>query len=122
VAKKNRDIDLLKIQILAESYHTLFNTRLSFLLTAFIALLVAFITLVIGGQINFLAYYVAVVLISIPISYWIRQTTKHYSENLDRIDDLFTGVENGETLLSLKVLRKTKTLDESILKQIGKKE
>ena len=102
----NRDVELLKVQILADYYHTQFNLVLSFLLTGVIALAIALMTLVYEGHINLLVYYILLVCIAVPFSYGLRTISKDYSENLDKIDDLLKQVEIGEPLPSLKELKK----------------
>jgi len=104
----NRDVELLKVQILADYYHTQFNLVLSFLLTGVITLAIALMTLVYEGHINLLIYYILLACIAVLFSYELHTISKDYSENLDKIDDLLKQVEVGESLPSLKDLKKKK--------------
>ena len=101
----NRDVELLKVQILADYYHTQSNLTLSFLLTCLIALTIAFMTLLIEGHINLLTYYILLAVIVILFYYWLRKTNNRYSKNLDKIGDLLKQIEIGEPLPSLKELK-----------------
>jgi hypothetical protein len=105
----NRDTELLKIQILADYYHNHFTTNLTFLLSGFLTLAGAVFVLVFEGHLTPLGYYISLIIIVIPISFWIYSTGKTYSKNLNRIDSLLEQVENNEPLPSLKELRKKVT-------------
>jgi uncharacterized membrane protein len=104
----NRDIEILKIQVLADYYHNQSNLALSFTLTALIALAIALMTLVYEGRISLEVYYLSLAVIFAFFSYELYTLNKRYSEYLDRIDDLLRQVENGKVLPSLKELRKMK--------------
>ena len=104
----NRDVELLKVQILADYYHNQANLGLSLLITGSIALTIALMTLLYEGHINLLIYSISLGIIMIVFGYWSRKTNNRYSEDLDKIDDLLKQVEIGEPLPSLKELKKEK--------------
>jgi len=109
----NRDIELLKTQILADYYHNQFTTNLSFLLSGFLTFAAALFVLVVEGHLTLIEYYGFLFVIVIPFGYWIYSTRKTYSENLDSIDSLIEQVENNKPLPSLKELKKKQPKDKN---------
>jgi hypothetical protein len=102
----NRDTELLKIQILADYYHNHFTTNLSFLLSGFLTFAAALFVLVFEGRLTLEGYYIYLIVIVVPLGFWIYSTRKTYSKNLDSIDGLLEQVENNEPLPSLEELKK----------------
>ena len=107
--EKNRDTDLLKVQILADYSHLRFNLALSVIFMIWIALIIVFVTLVLEGRINYIEYDIAVWLIAIPFIYLEYTRRESYYRDLDKISILLEQVENGESLLTLSELRKGKS-------------
>jgi hypothetical protein len=118
----NTDIELLKVQILADYYHTQLNLWISYYLTGSIGLGIALITFVFEFHLALLIYYVLLVAIAIPIICRIRGLNKEYSERVNFIDDLLRRVENGESLESLSELEKKKKPKEKKVNTMGDKE
>jgi FtsH-binding integral membrane protein len=102
----NRDLEILKIQVLADYYHNRSNLLLSFILTAFVTFTIALMTLVYEGHISLPVYYLSLGIVLICVFYGLYTLEKRYSKCLDRIDSLLKQVEKGELLPSLKELRK----------------
>jgi Ca2+/Na+ antiporter len=102
----NRDAELLKIQILADYYHNKFTLMLSFLMTGLIGFAIAVLTLVFEGRITLVGYYLYLVVIFVPFSYWIYTNGKEYSENLNNVEGLLEQVDNGVALPSIRELKK----------------
>jgi len=101
----NRDIEILKIQVLADYYHNKSSSALSFMLTALITLAITFMALVYEGHLSLPVYYILLAAIIGFFFYELHTLNKQYSKYLDKIDDLLRRVENGEVLPSLKELR-----------------
>jgi hypothetical protein len=104
----NRDVEILKIQVLADYYHNRSNLLLSFILTVFITFSITFMTLSYEGHISLPVYYVSLGAVFVLVFYGLYTLDKGYSKWLDRIDDLLRQVEKGEVLPSLRELRNTK--------------
>jgi hypothetical protein len=105
----NRDTELLKIQILADYYHSQYTTNLSFYLTGFLTMAAAVFVLVVEGHISPILYWIYLFVIALPFGYWSYSTRKTYSKNLNGIDGLIEQVENNKPLPSLKELKKKVT-------------
>jgi len=104
----NREIELQKIQVLADYYHSQFTLYLSFFITFLITFTVAVMTLVYEGRMTLLVYYISLFIVGGFVFYEVLSANRRYSENLNNIDDLLRQVENGEALPSLSELKKMK--------------
>jgi hypothetical protein len=105
-----RDTDLLKLQILADYYHTRFNLVGSFSLGLIIAMTVALYTLVMQNAISLFVYFLSLFFLFLfalaAVSYMLRE----YHRTLDGIDELIKGVNKNrfEPLPSIRELRTKK--------------
>jgi hypothetical protein len=107
-ARRNKDADLLKIQILADYYQASFNFLGSFVSGALIGLFVVAITLRLENVLGDIGYYIFLGLIVLFFLIFGTRTYRSYHSDLKKIDNLFTRVQNGETLPSITELRKIK--------------
>ena len=106
--RRNKDSDLLKIQILADYYQASFSFLGSIVSGTLIGLLVVAITLRFENVFSDISYYVFLgVIFSFFLFYGIR-TYRSYHSDLEKIDKLFIRVQNGETLPSITELWKMK--------------
>jgi membrane protein implicated in regulation of membrane protease activity len=102
----DKEIELVKVQVLADYYHMFHIIMLSFVLTAFAAVLVALSILVLElGSIALGVYFLALVLLVVLTLYGLTMAHNRYSRDLDKIDNLLRQVQNGENLLSLRELK-----------------
>jgi hypothetical protein len=106
--RRNKDAELLKIQIMADYYQANFSFVGSIVTGAFIGLFVVAITLRFENVLDIISYSVFLVIVTVFSLYYALKTIKSYHSDLEKIDDLFTRVENGETLPSIAELRKMK--------------
>jgi hypothetical protein len=105
---KNKDIDLMKIQVLDSSFHSWFTFRASILASGIIGLLILVTTLYYEKIFDALAFYVSLVIIAISMSGVIYFLWKNLGEHLDFMNDLLMKVEKGEQLPPLTELGKIK--------------
>ena len=106
--KSNKDSDLLKIQILTDYYQASFSFFGSVVSGAIIGLLVVAITLRFENVFSDITYYIVLGVILIFASFYITRIYRSYHSDLEKIDNLFIRVQNGETLPSITELRKMK--------------
>jgi predicted transporter len=106
--RHNKDSDLLKIQILADYYQASFSFFGSVVSGAIIGLLVVAITLRLENVFSDITYYIVLGVILIFASFYITRIYRSYHSDLEKIDNLFIRVQNGETLQSITELRKMK--------------
>lgn len=102
------NIELQKIQVLADYYHVQFTLSLSTYITLLITFTVALWTLLSEGHLPLLVYYILLVVVGVFVYYEVKSANKRYTEDLSNIDDLLRQVENGEVLPSLSELKKMK--------------
>jgi len=102
----DKEIELMKVQVLADYYRTFHTMMVSFVLAAFAAVLVALSAFVFfEGSMALGAYFLALVLLVVLTLYGLTIAHNRYSRDLNKIDDLLKRVENGETLSSLRELK-----------------
>jgi hypothetical protein len=106
--RRNKDSDLLKIQILADYYQASFNFLGSVVSGALIGLLVVAVTLRLENVLADISYYLLLGVILFFFLLYGRRTYGAYHSDLEKIDNLFIRVQNGETLPSITELRKIK--------------
>ena len=106
--RRNKDSDLLKIQILADYYQASFSFLGSIVSGALIGLLVVAITLRFENVFSDIGYYVFLGIICPFFLFYGRRTYRSYYSDLEKIDKLFIRVQNGETLPSITELMKKK--------------
>jgi len=106
--RRNKDSDLLKIQILADYYQASFSFLGSIVSGAVIGFLVVAITLRLENVFSDISYYGFLGVIFSFFLFYGRRTYRSYHSDLEKIDKLFIRVQNGETLPSITELRKTK--------------
>jgi hypothetical protein len=106
--RRNKDSDLLKIQILADYYQASFSFLGSIASGALIGLLVVAITLRFENVFSDISYYVFLGVILLFGLFYGTKTYRSYHSDLEKIDNLFIRVQNGETLPSITELRKKK--------------
>jgi len=104
----NRDTELLKIQILADYYHSRFTTQASFLYGFIIAWAITFIALFYQKNIDIVIYYLSLLLGFISLGAFLYYAFKDYSKKVNNIDGLIAKVNKGETLPSLEELKREK--------------
>lgn len=105
-----RDTDLLKLQILADYYHSRFNLSGSFIFGLVIALTVALYTLVMQNAIDLLVYTLSLFLVYAFTLVILVYMLRTYHSYLDRIDELIKSMNKNrfEPLPSIRELRKGK--------------
>jgi hypothetical protein len=108
--RRNKDSDLLKIQILADYYQASFSFSGSLVSGILIGLFVVAITLRLESVLSDISYYVFLGLILIFFLSYGTRTYRSYHSDLEKIDNLFIRVQNGETLPSITELRKMKNV------------
>jgi hypothetical protein len=106
--RRNKDSDLLKIQILADYYQASFSFLGSIVSGAFIGLLVVAITLRLENVLGDITYYLFLGAIVVFFVFYGRGEYRSYHSGLEKIDKLFIRVQNGETLPSITELMKEK--------------
>lgn len=106
--RRNKDSDLLKIQILADYYQASFSFLGSLVSGILIGLIVVAITLRLENVLADLSYYVFLGVVLLFFLFYGRKIYRNYHSDLEIIDNLFIRVQNGETLLSITELRKIK--------------
>ena len=106
--RRNKDSDLLKIQILADYYQASFSFLGSIISGALIGLLVLAVTLRFENVFGDISYYVFIGAIMLVFLFFGTRTIRSYHSDLEKIDNLFIRVQNGETLPSITELRKIK--------------
>jgi hypothetical protein len=120
--KKDRDVDLLKIQLLKDSFNTHFNIASSILVSGYIALLVVIITNFYQKIFDIISFTICALSVFIILGFLgLRFLYRRYDRFLDKINSLLMQVEKGEPLPSLNELRKMK-IEEVLLKRIEKVE
>ena len=102
----NRDTELLKIQVYAGYWHSQFRSRISYVFGAIIAVYVSLMGLFLQKTIDLLTYYLALFVGAPIFLIFLWSVYRDYHRNLDRIDELIQRVNNGESLPSLRELRK----------------
>jgi hypothetical protein len=106
--RRDKDVDLLKIQILADYYQASFSFIGSIVSGLIIGLVVVAITLRLENILNDLSYYLFFGLTAGFFLIYGTRTYRSYHSDLEKIDNLFIKVQNGETLPSITELRKIK--------------
>ena len=106
--RQNKDADLLKIQILADYYQASYSFQGSIVSGFTIGLIVVAITLRLQNIINDLSYYLLLAVVGVFFFIYGTRAYRIYHSDLERIDNLFTKVQNGETLPSITEMRKEK--------------
>lgn len=104
--RRNKDSDLLKIQILADYYQASFSFLGSIASGALIGLLVVVVTLRLENVLDGITYYLSLAVILAFLLFYGRRAYRSYHSDLEKIDKLFIRVQNGETLPSITELRK----------------
>jgi hypothetical protein len=108
----NRDTELLKIQILADYYHSRFTTQASFLYGFIIAWGITFIALFYQKNIDMVIYTFSLSVGFIALGYFLYYAFKDYSKKLNSVDELIAEVNKGEVLPSLEELKREKKKSE----------
>jgi hypothetical protein len=105
-----RDTDLLKLQILADYYHTRFNLVSSFALGLIIAMIVALYTLVMQNVISLFVYSLSLLFLYLFALATAAYMLREYHRTLDGIDELIKRVNKNrfEPLPSIRELRTKK--------------
>ena len=105
---ENRDVDLLKIQIISEQCHSMLNSKLSFIFGMTIAFLVLFYTLYYDGTFSGLVFSLTVsgLLISTYVVMW--STNKQYKKDLMKISDMIEKVKDAKELPPLNEIKMAK--------------
>ena len=107
-ARRNKDADLLKIQILADYYQASFSFVGSIVAGAFVGLFVVAITLRFENVLDIISYVIFLAGMAGFFLFYALRTIKGYHSDLEKIDGLFVKIQNGETLPSITELRKMK--------------
>lgn len=102
-----RDTDLLKLQILADYYHSVYVTYASFIFGFVIAWAVALITLFWQNAFNLLTYWIALFSGYAALIAFLLYVQKVYHDNLDRIDELIQSI-NKDRFEPLPLIRELK--------------
>jgi hypothetical protein len=109
----NRDTELLKIQILADYYHSRFTTQASFLYGFIIAWGITFVALFYQKNIDMVIYTFSLLLGYTALGAFLYYAFKDYSKKLNSIDGLIVEVNKGVVLPSLKELKREKMKEKS---------
>jgi len=102
----DRDTEILKLQVLADYYHSRFTSYASFCFGFIIAWFISFATLFFQRNIDAPTYYFGIFVGGIGIAMFLVSTLKEYHKNLNKIDKLIQCINQGEPLPSLEELRK----------------
>lgn len=102
----NRDTEVLKLQILADYYHSEFTSFFSYLFTLIIGFSLFILTVYFEGIIPIELTLIFAVIGFIVFAVGLFLFRREYHKNLDRIDKLIQQVNRGEPLPSLRELRK----------------
>jgi len=103
-----RDTEILKIQVLADYYHSRFTSSASYVFGAIIAWIISFAVLFFQHNIDIITFYFGIFVGAFGFSVILFRTFREYHKNLNKIDELIQCVNQGEPLPSLKELRKKK--------------
>lgn len=110
----NRDIDLLKIEILADYWQAKISFANSVLIAGFVGLLVLLLTIYYEGKIDAISLTIgSLALYAILGIFGIRFIEKRHVEYMRRIEKLLRKIEEGEPLPSLVELKKMKEIKET---------
>lgn len=108
-----RDVEVLKIQILADRYHSSFTAKASFCFGLIITWSLLFVSLHYQKLIDIISYTI-VQFIGVGISaLFLLSTYKEYKGRLNGLSELIEQVNKGKSLPSLKELLKTKKIEEN---------
>lgn len=112
VNEMNREIELIKIQVLSEYYHSRFTFVSSIVVGGFIGIIVASMTLYYEGVINTLTFTVGSSVALIVFGYFgLNMIFKHYQADLVFVDKLLDCVQRGEPLPPIEQLMERKRLE-----------
>ena len=101
----NRDAELLKVQILADFYHTRLNVGFTSIAAVIFALVIAFTTLFYERYIDIIPFLATVIGSAILFLFGTSTLNKWYSRDLDKLDNLIKRIEKDEALPSLGELK-----------------
>jgi len=104
--RSDRDTEVLKIQVLADYYHSKFTSSASYVFGAIIAWAISFAILFFQHNIDIITFYSGIFVGAIGFSAILFYTYREYHTNLNKIDELIQQVNKGEPLPSLKELKK----------------
>lgn len=102
----DKDIELQKIQTLDSNSQTWFNLVGSIVASAFIGLIITFITLYYEGLVNLVIYSIGFGAVYVAMYFSLKFMNKRSNEHLEYIDGLYAKIEKGEALPSLMELQK----------------
>jgi len=102
----DKDTEHLKIQIIADYHHSTFTAYVSFLFSIIIVWYFTLLTLTFEGFIPFEFSLIFLAAGFIPLLVMPFIVTREYGKKLDKIDKLIQLVNIGESLPSLRELRK----------------
>jgi hypothetical protein len=102
----DKDTECLKIQIIADYYHSTFTAYVSFLFSLVIVWYFTLLTLTFEGCVPFEFFLIFLATGFMPLLVMPFIVTRKYGKKLDKIDKLIQLVNKGELLPSLKELRK----------------
>jgi uncharacterized membrane protein YbhN (UPF0104 family) len=103
----NQEVEFLKIQVLANYYHSQFTILASFSFSITIAWLVILITLLFQEVISPETYFSGIIFVIAVLMSALFFIRMEYHKNLDKIDKLLHRLEKREPLPSLKELRRS---------------
>jgi hypothetical protein len=101
----NKDVELLKVQILADFYHTRISSWFSLFASILIAFSIVITTLFYERYIDPITYEVAICAFVAFFFLRLWMLSKQYSRDIDRLDDLLKRIENGKPLPPLRELK-----------------
>lgn len=102
----NRDTEILKLQILADYYHSGFTSLASFIFGFAIAWFASIIALFFQNAIDVQTYIFGIIVGFIWLLGGLFFSFREYHKNFGRIDKLIQQVNRGEPLPPLRELRK----------------
>lgn len=103
-----RDVDLAKVQVLADNFHTNHRVRSSLWTTTLVGLLIFSTILFHEKVLDYISLTVYIIITGAGFTYILRVISRDYHRKLDVVDWALKKVERGEELPSISELRKKK--------------
>ena len=102
----DRDAELLKVQVVADYCHTNFTFFTTLTISGFFGFNVLILGLTIQNLIDPVKFLIAIIIVFVVTVVSFRIVLNEYHHSLDKIQGFFTQIEKGESLPTLKEMRK----------------
>jgi 4-hydroxybenzoate polyprenyltransferase len=102
----DKDIELAKVQAIADYYHTENSFMLSFLIASFIGAAIALLSVGAERYIDIPTFFIALTIVSAVFVYEALRVENHYMEDMKRTFSLLDDIEKGKGPLLIKDIKK----------------